>query len=151
MTARTLCAAVVASIALLGCADGPPDKASASMTGIQASRCVSGACIMYVTVGGNPLTVKVSEPTLQVPANNANAVILWQLRTDGYEFRQGSIRFKGDNAAIANRNMIHPSHSTKVYNLIDTHMDFGEFKYEITVYDATTGTPIPLDPSIVNN
>ena len=150
MSARAMLATVAACVALLGCATVSPEKELVTTTGILASRCLAKSCVMLVTVEGSPPAVKVSEPRLQVPSNNPRALMIWVLQ-DGYAFHDGSIRFKGENAEIAKRNMIQPSHSEQVYVLINTHQDFGDFKYEVTVYDAKTGKPYVLDPLIVNN
>ncbi len=141
MTARTWCVATVAGVALLGCAAPQP---------VGVAPCAEAVCRIRVSVEGGQ--VKVSEPRLEVslssPHRNPN--ISWELDTSDYEFRDGSIKFKGDNVAQCEANFINPVHATQVYLLIDRKRDRIECKYGITVY-GRDDKPFTLDPLIVNN
>lgn len=147
MTARTLCAAAVVGVAMLGCA-GPPEK-----VGPIGSRCETSACPIRVFVMGSPPVVSVDIPELTVPSNNPGAEIVWLLQTRDYEFRDGGIRFKGENVATCNANFVSHSHarSGRVYNVTDINRDRVTCKYEITLHEKASGRPIALDPTIVNN
>jgi hypothetical protein len=144
MTARTLYAAAVVGIAMLGCA-GPPEK-----VGPIGSRCETSSCPIRVFVAGTPPVVSVDIPEMTVPSNNPGAEIVWLLQARDYAFRAGSIRFKGDNVTICNRNFVSHSNARRTYNVTDEHRDLVTCKYEITVYDSA-GKPFALDPLIVNN
>jgi hypothetical protein len=142
MTARTWCVATVAGLALLGCAGPQP--------GMATSPCNEAVCRIRVWVEGGQ--VKVSNPRLEVPIGSPhrNPNISWELDTSDYEFRDGSIRLKGDNVAKCEANLVNPVHGTQIYLLIDRKRDRIECLYEITVY-GRDDKPFRLDPLIVNN
>ena len=140
MNAKTVCLAAVAAVALLGCATqqvAPPPQ-----------RCENASCPVVVNVVNGQL--QVSPSTLLIPSSNSGAVIVLLLQNRDYEFHAGSVRFKGANAAICDRNFVEHSHARRTYNLTDVWRDRVECKYEVTVYDSA-GKALALDPVFSND
>ena len=150
MTARGLIAAAIASIALVGCA-------TIDIAGFRffkvTKTCETNSCpVIDVSVQGNPPYLKVSADTLLMKHGNEDANIIWQLRTDGYEFRDDSISFYNPTRAETQFSKVGPTNKTKTYHLRDKNKDdVYAYGYQIKVYEVSSGIWIPLDPWVVNN
>jgi len=148
MSARGFIVAVIASIALIGCA-------SSNMAGFRffktTQTCTTSSCpIIDVSVEGNPPYVTASIDTLLMKNGNHNANIIWKLNTDGYKFMPDSISFKNPARAATQFSLVNQTNNT--FHLKNKNQDdVYAYGYQIKVYETSSGIWIPLDPWVVNN
>ncbi|MFO1316976.1 MAG: hypothetical protein U1F58_15385 [Burkholderiales bacterium] len=149
---------VVAAAALAAAFAGP----WASVVRAQPTPCPGASCDVIVTVTGGPAApvVAVSANELKMAKRQRNVVITWKLEAPDYEFRADSITAhtappsgaKLTTTSEAWRDQCTTlNHSATAYRIRNSNTKAGPLFYNVKVFHKATGTPVVLDPSIVND
>lgn len=157
MNTKTLFCAIAAAAVVVGCATPPGSRTFAG----SSMNCPGASCDVIVYVSGDPSVappiVAVSADEVRVGGNSPD--ITWKLQAPGYKFCSDSIAphtaapsggkmtttQSAWNAQITFQNS---SNTTfKVKKVPGT----GTLFYDVKVYRDCSGTPLKLDPAIVND
>lgn len=144
--------AVVASVALVGCSS--TSTALYRMTGKPPFNPEKPK--VYVVQGNNKAYIVVDQEPITFVKDSGNVKIKWQLQDSNYKFEKDSIKItakpiSGSKNPVSGCNPDGTGDSD--YSCDNDTSVPGTFKYTIKVTPRNPGdpTPLPLDPSIVNN
>jgi hypothetical protein len=153
---------VLIGVSLYGCTCAPTAKTANVHAFLQPIDCYSkpdikdSKCNVDVTFGGG--TIMVPEPIYihgKYPIR-----IVWQLKTEGYEFHKGDgIVFKDqgndDNefdgpCACDPDDPTPPPNKGKKFHWRDKNDNLKTYHHAIKIYEIQSGRPLELDPRIIN-
>lgn len=151
-------ARVVAAAALAAVVVGP----WTSVAHAQPTPCPGASCDVIVTVTGSRAApvVAVSANELKMARGQRNVVITWKLQAPDYEFRADSIT--AHTAPPAGGKLTTTSegwrdqcttlnHTGAEYRIRNRNTKAGPLFYNVKVFHKATGTPVVLDPAIIND
>lgn len=169
MITKALMCAVVAALALAGCATpSPPPPALMGITSTYPfssdpkRTCPFSTCPLYVQVvqrnvgGVLKLVVEVEVIQYKMAKGQRDPIISWNLVTPGYEFKRGNdgadpIIFKAPNASTASSQLHVVAILPTNVKMLDKNTDSNEYGYKVRVYKTGTNDFLESDPSIVND
>lgn len=149
---------VTAAIAFAAAVGGP----GARTADAQPAPCPGASCDVIVTVTGDPAspTVAVSANELRMARGRRDVVIVWKLQAPDYEFRADSISAHTGPAVGAKLTTTSEAWNDQCTRLNNTGTEYrirnrntkaGPLFYNVKVFRKSTGAPVVLDPSIVND
>ena len=158
MNTKTLFCAIVAAVAVVGCAaQQPGGRAFAG----SSMNCPGASCDVIVYVSGDP---SVAQPTVAVSADEVHVGgnspdITWKLQAPGYKFCNDSIAphttgpggGKQTTTQAAWNAQITFQNSSDTTFKVKKQPGTGTLYYDVKVYRDCTGTPLKLDPAIDND
>lgn len=112
--------------------------------------CSGPVCSLTVTVTGTPPEAKVAPKKLRVDRGNRDATMVWELASADYEFRDDSIKFTDSTCAAEFKDMKAIANG-KRYHAINGNVTAKECDYTGQVYKRSGGSPVALDPAIIND
>ena len=157
MNIKILFCAIAAAAAVAGCAAQPGGRALAG----SSMNCPGASCDVIVYVSGDPAVappkVAVSADEVHVGANSP--VITWKLEAPGYKFCSDSIAphttgtgggKQPTSQGAWNAQITFQNSSDTVFR-VKKVPGTGTLYYDVKVYRECNGTPLKLDPAIVND